>query len=224
LPSSPYSASKAASDHLVRAYHRTYGLQVTLSNCSNNYGPFQFPEKLVALMITHILDGRRLPIYGDGSNVRDWLYVTDHCGGIERILAAGRPGETYNIGGNEEHSNLALVTRLCRIVDRLFALDPGLAKRYPHAPPARGDRCETLISFVPDRPGHDQRYAVDAGKLCRDLGFTPAETFATGLEKTVRWYLDNEGWWRAVMHGAHRRWLQDQYGDAWDEARAAPLV
>lgn len=213
LPSSPYSASKAASDHLVHAYHRTYGLQTSLSNCSNNYGPFQFPEKLVALMITHILDGHRLPIYGDGSNVRDWLYVEDHCAGIERVLAAGRPGETYNIGGNEEHSNLALVTRLCRIVDRLFATDPSLAQRYPHAPPAQDRHSEDLIAFVSDRPGHDRRYAIDAGKIRRELDFTPAETFATGLEKTVRWYLDNESWWRAVMQGEHRSWLRTQYGD-----------
>lgn len=211
-PSSPYSASKAASDHLVHAYAHTYGLQVTLSNCSNNYGPFQFPEKLVALMITHILDGKPLPVYGDGSNVRDWLYVEDHCAGIERVLERGSPGRTYNIGGNEEHGNLALVRRLCRIVDDIFAHEPRRARQFPDAPPNRGEACNSLIQFVTDRPGHDRRYAIDADRIADELGFRPVETFDSGMARTVRWYLDNEHWWRQAAQGDHQRWLADQYG------------
>lgn len=211
-PSSPYSASKAASDHLVRAYHRTYGLTVTTSNCSNNYGPYQFPEKLVALMITHALDGQALPIYGDGSNVRDWLYVEDHCRGIEAVLERGQPGETYNIGGNEEQDNLALVRQLCAALDRRFAADPALAQRFPAAPPAGGGGCADLIRFVTDRAGHDRRYAIDASKIEQELGFAPAESFATGLDRTVDWYVANEAWWRAIISGKHQEWLQSQYG------------
>lgn len=213
-PSSPYSASKAASDHLVMAYARTYGLEVSLSNCSNNYGPFQFPEKLVALVITHILDGKPVPVYGDGSNVRDWLYVEDHCAGIERVLKQGQPGRSYNIGGNEEHDNLTLVRRLCRIVDSVFQDEPGWARQYPDAPPASGSGCESLIHFVADRPGHDRRYAIDAARAEQELAFRPTETFDSGMGRTVRWYLENEGWWREVARGEHRDWLERQYGAA----------
>lgn len=211
-PNSPYSASKAASDHLVRAYHATYGLQVTTSNCSNNYGPFQFPEKLVALMITHLLDGLELPVYGDGSNVRDWLYVGDHCRGIESILADGRSGETYNIGGDEERSNLELVTTLCRTLDALFSEDPDLAQRFPNALAACGRRSEESIRFVSDRPGHDRRYAIDASKIRAELGFSPRHSFTSGLRQTIRWYLANENWWRKVAAGEHQQWLQSHYG------------
>ncbi len=211
-PNSPYSASKAASDHLVRAYHHTYGLQVTTSNCSNNYGPYQFPEKLVALMITNILQGESLPVYGDGSNVRDWLYVQDHCRGIAAVLNAGQVGETYNIGGNEEHSNLELVTIICAVIDEMFLHDATLAERFPQAPPATGRASQELIIFVSDRPGHDRRYAINPAKIRHQLGFEPQETFTSGLQKTVNWYLHNEAWWRSVMRGEHRHWLQHQYG------------
>lgn len=210
-PSSPYSASKAASDHLVAAYHRTYGLQTTTSNCSNNYGPYQFPEKLVALVITHILDGQPLPVYGDGSNVRDWLYVEDHCRGIDAVLTQGRVGRSYNIGGREEHSNLALVHRLCALMDRQFVLDAALPRRFPAAPPASGNSSSDLIRFVGDRPGHDRRYAIDSSRIEGELHFKPSETFASGLDQTIRWYLDNEPWWRAVMSGDYRDWIADNY-------------
>jgi len=211
-PNSPYSASKAASDHLVRAYHHTYGLEVTTSNCSNNYGPYQFPEKLVALMITNILQGEALPIYGDGSNVRDWLYVEDHCRGIARVLADGKIGETYNIGGDEEHSNLELVAIICAVLDDMFEQDPSLSKRFPNAPPANNSQSDSLISFVTDRLGHDRRYAINPTKIRDHLSFRPEESFTSGLQKTVAWYLQNEAWWRAVMRGEHRHWLERQYG------------
>jgi dTDP-glucose 4,6-dehydratase len=180
-PNSPYSASKAASDHFVRAYHHTYGLPVLITNCSNNYGPFQFPEKLIPLMILNALEGRPLPVYGDGLNVRDWLFVEDHCAAIETVLARGRIGECFNVGGNNEQTNLAIVRQVCSLVDRLR---PGLA----HSP------CESLIRYVKDRPGHDRRYAIDATKIARELGWTPQQDFASGLEKTVRWYLENPVW------------------------------
>jgi dTDP-glucose 4,6-dehydratase len=198
-PNSPYSASKAASDHLVRAYHHTYGLQVSTSNCSNNYGPFHFPEKLIPLCITNILRGRPLPVYGDGSNIRDWLYVEDHCRGIERVLNDGVVGECYNIGGNNEWRNLAIVELLCERLDARFAGDESLAARYPDAPGARGDAARTLIEFVEDRAGHDWRYAIDAGRIMRELGYAPQETFETGIEKTLDWFLDNEAWWRPLL-------------------------
>jgi len=182
-PSSPYSASKAASDHLVRAWARTYGIDVTISNCSNNYGPFQFPEKLIPLMIRNAVEGRPLPVYGDGSNVRDWLYVIDHCQAIAEVVRRGRPGRTYNIGGHNEMKNLEVVEILCDTVDEFI--------------PAETPRRE-LITFVKDRPGHDQRYAIDAGRIERELGWKPAVDFAKGLRETVRWYLDNEAWCRAV--------------------------
>ena len=197
-PSSPYSASKAASDHLVRAYHHTYGLAVSTSNCSNNYGPYQFPEKLIPLMIVNALNGNPLPVYGDGSNIRDWLYVRDHVAAIDLILAQGQVGQTYNVGGNEEHANIDLVKTLCRCVDAEFDSDPELAARYPAAPAAQGASTESLIRFVEDRPGHDWRYAIDASKIDSELGFSPEHDFASGLRNTLRWMLDNERWWRGV--------------------------
>ena len=201
-PNSPYSASKAGSDHLVRAYEHTYGLQVTTSNCSNNYGPYHFPEKLIPLCLTRILDGGVIPVYGDGSNIRDWLYVEDHARGIARILEAGTPGEVYNIGGHNEWANLDIVKLLCRAMDERFAHDPGLATRFPDAPQARGASSDSLIEFVTDRAGHDWRYAIDASKIERDLGFVPDETFETGLAKTVDWYLAHEAWWRPLLERA----------------------
>ncbi|MBV9658347.1 MAG: dTDP-glucose 4,6-dehydratase [Verrucomicrobia bacterium] len=191
-PNSPYAASKAASDHLVRAWHHTYGLPIVTTNCSNNYGPYQFPEKLIPLTILNALDGKPLPIYGDGQNVRDWLYVGDHCAAIARVLAAGRLGETYNVGGNHEKTNLEIVDTLCATLDRL-------------QPRADGRRYAELKTFVPDRPGHDRRYAIDARKLAAELGWRPAETFATGIEKTVRWYLENRAWCEAVQAAKYSR-------------------
>lgn len=204
-PNSPYSASKAASDHLVRAYHHTYGLNVTTSNCSNNYGPYHFPEKLIPLCITRILDGEPLPIYGDGLNIRDWLYVEDHCRGIELVLDGGRLGETYNIGGNNEWTNIAIVRLLCRLLDESFAADAALAVRYPQAPPARGRACDSLITFVSDRPGHDRRYAIDAGKIMAELGYAPSVQFPEGIRKTLDWYLAQESWWRSIQDGSYRQ-------------------
>lgn len=198
-PNSPYSASKAASDHLVRAYHHTYGLQVTTSNCSNNYGPYHFPEKLIPLCLTNILRGLPLPVYGDGSNIRDWLYVEDHCRGIELVLKGGTVGETYNIGGNNEWTNLDIVHLLCDRLDARFAAEPELASRYPDGPCARGESARTLIEFVTDRAGHDWRYAIDAGKIERELGYSPQESFASGLERTLDWYLANDSWWRPLL-------------------------
>ncbi|MCG8025757.1 MAG: dTDP-glucose 4,6-dehydratase [Candidatus Thiodiazotropha endolucinida] len=190
-PNSPYSASKAASDHLVRAWYHTYGIPVLTTNCSNNYGPYQFPEKLIPLFIQKALAGEDLPIYGDGSNVRDWLYVEDHCRAIWRVLEAGKPGEVYNVGGNNEMSNLEVIEMLCTLLDELVPDSPF----RPHT---------QLKKFVKDRPGHDQRYAIDATKLHHELGWTPDETFATGLKKTVSWYLNNETWCQRVMDGSYR--------------------
>ena len=201
-PNSPYSASKAGSDHLVRAYQHTYGLAVTTSNCSNNYGPYHFPEKLIPLCLTRILDGGVIPVYGDGSNIRDWLYVEDHARGIARILEAGTPGEVYNIGGHNEWANLDIVNLLCRVMDERFENDSALATRFPNAPQARGERSDSLIEFVTDRAGHDWRYAIDASKIEQALGFVPNETFETGLAKTVDWYLANEAWWRPLLERA----------------------
>ncbi|MCP4465612.1 MAG: dTDP-glucose 4,6-dehydratase [Halieaceae bacterium] len=195
-PNSPYSASKAASDHLVRAYLHTFGLQVTTSNCSNNYGPYHFPEKLIPLCLTNILRGRPLPVYGDGSNIRDWLYVEDHCRGIELVIVDGRVGDTYNIGGNNEWNNLDIVHLLCDQMDDRFAADASLVRRFPDAP---GGSARGLITFVEDRAGHDWRYAIDASKITRELGYAPHETFETGLKRTLDWYLANESWWRPLL-------------------------
>jgi len=219
-PNSPYSASKAASDHLVRAYHHTYGLETTTSNCSNNYGPYHFPEKLIPLVIVNILGGKPLPIYGDGRNIRDWLFVTDHCQGIALVLQRGRSGETYNIGGNSESDNLTLVELLCGIVDTKFAAETGLAKRFPDSPAARGEASKSLIKFVKDRPGHDRRYAIDARKISGELGFAPSVSLRQGLERTVDWYLANEAWWRGVMDGSYRDWIEKQYAARESASRA----
>ncbi len=197
-PNSPYSATKAGSDHLVRAYHHTYGLPTLTTNCSNNYGPYQFPEKLIPLMIANALAGKALPVYGDGQNVRDWLYVGDHCNAIREVLARGVPGETYNIGGWNEKKNLDVVETLCGLLD--------VAR--PRATGSYRDQ----ITYVADRPGHDRRYAIDARKLERELGWKPAETFETGLAKTVAWYLANQTWVDEVMSGEYRQWIETQYG------------
>ncbi len=197
-PNSPYSASKAASDHLVRAWHHTYGLPVLTTNCSNNYGPLHFPEKLIPLMIVNALAGKPLPVYGDGQQIRDWLYVGDHCSGIRAVLAGGRVGETYNIGGWNEMANIDIVHTVCALLDEL--------RPDPAGPYAR------LITHVTDRPGHDRRYAIDARKIERELGWRPAETFATGIRKTVAWYLANAGWVENVQSGAYREWVSRQYG------------
>jgi dTDP-glucose 4,6-dehydratase len=198
-PNSPYSASKAASDHLVRAYHHTYGLQVTTSNCSNNYGPYHFPEKLIPLTIVNILHGRALPIYGDGRNIRDWLHVSDHCRGIDLALASGVPGEVYNIGGGSESANLDLVRLLCAIADDSFRDQPALKSSYPLSPAARGRSAASLITFVRDRPGHDRRYAIDCGKIQRELGYEAQMSLEQGLRDTFDWYLKHETWWRDVI-------------------------
>jgi dTDP-glucose 4,6-dehydratase len=210
-PNSPYSASKAASDHLVRAWHHTYGLETTTSNCSNNYGPFQFPEKLIPLFLINALHGRPLPIYGDGQQVRDWLHVEDHCRGIAACLARGRVGETYNIGGGAELPNLAVIDTLCAAVDAAFAADPGLAARFADAPAASGAPTASLKRFVTDRPGHDRRYAIDETKARAELGYAPARDFAQGFAATLAWYLANEGWWRAVLDGSYRDWVATNY-------------
>jgi dTDP-glucose 4,6-dehydratase len=195
-PNSPYSASKAASDHLVRAYHHTYGLPTLTSNCSNNYGPRQFPEKLIPLMIHNALRGKPLPVYGDGRNVRDWIYVRDHCDAVATVLARGQPGETYNIGGNSERTNLEVVDTLCEL---LTELSPGNDYR-------------ALIAFVKDRPGHDRRYAIDGRKILDTLGWTPRETFASGMRKTVEWYMANQGWVESVTSGEYKNWVARNYG------------
>jgi dTDP-glucose 4,6-dehydratase len=197
-PNSPYSASKAASDHLVRAYHHTYGLPVVTTNCSNNYGPRQFPEKLIPLMILNALAGKPLPVYGDGRNVRDWLYVGDHCAAIRRVLERGRPGEVYNIGGGAERKNLDVVETLCDILGELGQ--------------RRAGRYHDLVTFVKDRPGHDRRYAMDTSKIEAELGWRPEESLESGLRKTVRWYLDNADWVASVQTGAYRRWVATNYG------------
>jgi dTDP-glucose 4,6-dehydratase len=199
-PNSPYAASKAGSDHLARAYFHTYGLPVLTTNCSNNYGPFQFPEKLIPLMILNALEGKPLPVYGDGKNVRDWLFVEDHCAAIRKVLECGRPGETYNVGGNSERANIDVVTAICDLVDEM--------RPQAGAAPRRG-----LITYVQDRPGHDRRYAIDASKITRELGWTPAEQFETGLRKTVEWYLENSAWVSSVRTGAYRDWIAENYAE-----------
>jgi dTDP-glucose 4,6-dehydratase len=196
-PNSPYAASKAASDHLVRAYHHTYGLPTLTTNCSNNYGPFQFPEKLIPLMILNARDGKPLPVYGDGKNVRDWLYVEDHCSAIATVLERGKPGETYNVGGWNEKANIEIVETICDLVDEMHS--------------GRAGSRRDLIAFVKDRPGHDRRYAMDARKIERELGWKPKETFDTGIRKTVRWYLEHEEWVRDVTSGGYRQWIATHY-------------
>ncbi|HTW60282.1 MAG TPA: dTDP-glucose 4,6-dehydratase [Terracidiphilus sp.] len=203
-PNSPYAATKAGSDHLARAYFHTFHLPVLTTNCSNNYGPFQFPEKLIPLMILNALEGKPLPVYGDGMNVRDWLYVEDHCAAIRTVLASGRPGETYNIGGNSERANIDVVRTICDLVDELRPSEIDAAPR------------RNLITYVEDRPGHDRRYAIDAGKITRELGWQPSEGFEGGLRKTVRWYLENGDWVTRVRTGAYREWIEKNYA-----ARAA---
>ena len=211
MPNSPYSASKAGSDHLVRAYHHTFGLDVTTSNCSNNYGPFQFPEKLIPLMIANILHGRPLPIYGDGMQIRDWLYVEDHCIAIDAVIERGRAGEVYNIGGNNERPNMDIVNGLCSMLQERFDASEDLRNRFPESPAAKGESNESLITYVTDRPGHDRRYAIDYRKANSELGYSPSETFETGFAKTIDWYLGNEPWWRAVMDGSYRDWIEANY-------------
>ena len=212
-PNSPYAASKAASDHLVRAYHHTYGLRTTLSNCSNNYGPYHFPEKLIPLVIVNLLHGKPLPIYGDGRNVRDWLHVNDHCRGIDLILSNAAPGAAYNVGGRSESENLRLVQLLCNVADAAFSAKPELKDRFPACPAARGGATAELITFVKDRPGHDWRYAMDSRKIQKTLGWKPHEKFETGLRKTIEWYLDNMGWIDNVTSGAYRSWIDANYSD-----------
>lgn len=197
-PNSPYAASKASSDHLVRAYHHTYGLPTLTSNCSNNYGPYQFPEKLIPLTILNALNGKAIPVYGDGKNVRDWLYVEDHCDAISTILKLGKPGETYNVGGSSEKANIEVVNTICELMDELV---PGSPSR-PH---------KTLIKFVTDRPGHDRRYAVDASKLRTELGWQPQENFRSGIRKTIEWYLSHKDWLDSVVSGAYKDWIAAQY-------------
>ncbi len=197
-PNSPYSASKAGSDHLVRAYHHTYGLPTLATHCSNNYGPFQFPEKLIPLTILNALHGRNLPIYGDGRNVRDWLYVGDHCAALETVLLRGRTGETYNIGGDNELENVVVVETICGLLDELLSDSSGRSRRE-------------LITFVQDRPGHDRRYAIDAAKIRRELDWTPQENFASGIRRTISWYLQHEEWCENVTSGAYQQWVARQY-------------
>ncbi|MFH1674500.1 MAG: dTDP-glucose 4,6-dehydratase [Pseudomonadota bacterium] len=198
-PNSPYSASKAASDHLVRAYHKTYNLPTTISNCSNNYGPYQFPEKLIPLIVLNALERKPLPLYGDGKNVRDWLYVEDHCKAVWTIMKHGHPGETYNVGGETEMQNIRIVEMVCDIIDEKVG------------PPGEGSRRE-LITFVKDRPGHDRRYAIDFRKLREEMSWTPEESLETGLRKTVQWYMDHQGWVDRVRTGEYRRWIEEHYG------------
>lgn len=203
-PRSPYSASKASSDHLVRAYHHTYGLPVTISNCSNNYGPYHFPEKLIPLVILNAMEGKPLPVYGDGKNVRDWLYVEDHCSAVWRILSKGRPGQTYNVGGDCEMTNIEVVRSVCAALEELLP--------SPENTALKGKNYEDLITFVKDRPGHDRRYAIDFSKLKRELGWRPSVDFAGGMLRTVRWYLTNPGWVKNVRTGAYKKWIARNYG------------
>jgi dTDP-glucose 4,6-dehydratase len=211
MPNSPYSASKAASDHLVRAYHHTFGLDVTTSNCSNNYGPYQFPEKLIPLMIMKILHGKPLPIYGDGMQIRDWLYVDDHCRAIDLVIEKGRSGEVYNIGGDNERPNLEIVHGLAEMLEDYFLSDEHIRSRFSESPAAKSQHNIDLITHVTDRPGHDRRYAINYSKVRDELGYEPLETFKTGFMKTIDWYLSNEHWWRAIMDGSYRKWIDTNY-------------
>jgi dTDP-glucose 4,6-dehydratase len=211
-PNSPYAASKAASDHLVRSFAATYQMPALITNCSNNYGPYQHPEKLIPLMIIHALEGKPLPVYGDGSNVRDWLHVSDHCDALIAVIEKGRIGETYNIGGGNERNNRDVVSTICDTIDQAFAADPKLAARFPSCPAAKQRSCRSLITYVTDRPGHDHRYAIDAGKLAGELGKRCTVEFQKGLEQTIRWYLDQETWWRDVTSGTYKAWIDKNYG------------
>jgi dTDP-glucose 4,6-dehydratase len=212
-PNSPYSATKAASDHLVRAYHHTYGLQVTTSNCSNNYGPYQFPEKLIPLFLINALNGKALPIYGDGMNVRDWLHVSDHCYGIDLILKHGIVGEVYNIGGGSEMPNIGIIDLICESVDSIFAANPSLAQQFPNAPAAKGLRTESLKTWVTDRPGHDRRYAINETKARERLGYKPSQNFENHFKDTVAWYLDNQDWWNAISDGSYAQKIEKNYNN-----------
>lgn len=202
-PNSPYSSSKAASDFFVRAYHHTYGLNVTTSNCSNNYGPYQFPEKLIPLVLLNILHGKDIPVYGSGENIRDWLYVDDHAIGIELIIKNGKFGESYNIGGDNEYKNIDIVSLICAFVDDVFAKDAELSKRFPDCPGANGESTDSLIRFVTDRAGHDFRYAVDNSYINKSLGFSPSVSFETGMRTTLEWYLSNQDWWESILDGSY---------------------
>jgi dTDP-glucose 4,6-dehydratase len=211
-PNSPYAASKAASDHLVRSFVATYGMPALITNCSNNYGPYQHPEKLIPLMIIHALEGKPLPVYGDGSNVRDWLHVSDHCDALMNVIERGRTGETYNVGGGNERNNRDVVGLICDAIDAAFAADSRLASRFPSCPAAGNASCRTLITYVTDRPGHDHRYAIDASKLATELGCRASVDFDSGLQRTVQWYLDHEAWWRDVTSGSYKAWIDKNYG------------
>jgi dTDP-glucose 4,6-dehydratase len=210
-PNSPYSASKAGSDHLVRAYHETYGLDTTVTNCSNNYGPYQFPEKLIPLIIINILSGKPLPVYGDGQQIRDWLHVEDHCQAIVLALTRGKSGEVYNIGGNSETANIEIVRTLCGLVDEYLAEHGDAKKTFSASPAANGKRAVELISYVRDRPGHDRRYAIDYRKAERDLGYTPGRGLAQGLSATLDWYLANTGWWQTLLGRDYAAWIEKNY-------------
>jgi dTDP-glucose 4,6-dehydratase len=210
-PNSPYSASKAGSDHLVRAYHETYGLSTTVTNCSNNYGPYQFPEKLIPLTLINILLGKPLPVYGDGLQVRDWLHVADHCAAISRALLRGKAGEIYNIGGNAETTNIQLIRTLCGLVDEYLAAHSGLRDRFPRAPAFHGKSATQLIEHVRDRPGHDRRYAIDFRKAQRELGYSPMHDLPTGLGETLQWYVANSSWWGALLGHDYAAWVEKNY-------------
>jgi len=210
-PNSPYAASKASSDHLVRAYHETYGLNTTISNCSNNYGPYQFPEKLIPLVIINILFNKPLPIYGDGKQIRDWLYVDDHNRGVDLILEKGTPGSTYNIGGNNEWANIDIVDLICDLVLEKFSTGPKLADLFANSPAAQNIHPNTLITHVKDRAGHDRRYAINAKKISSELDYTPVESFETGIRKTLDWFLNNEDWWQGILDDSYRDWINTNY-------------
>lgn len=212
-PNSPYAASKAGSDHFVRAYSHTYGLVATISNCSNNYGPFHFPEKLIPLMIVNALHGRTLPVYGDGQQIRDWLYVQDHCVAIERILNGPAESATFNVGGRAEHQNVNIVRQICTLIDDRFANDASLALRFPKCPAASGASCDSLVRYVADRRGHDRRYAIDPTRIATQLRFEPSESLTSGMARTIDWFLANESWWRGVMDGSYRQWISAQYSE-----------
>ena len=210
-PNSPYSASKAASDHLVRAYHETYGLDTTVTNCSNNYGPYQFPEKLIPLTLINILQGKPLPVYGDGRQVRDWLHVADHCEAISLVLTEGRTGEVYNVGGNSETTNIDVVRTLCALTDEALGAMPELKAAFPASPAAAGHPAHQSIEHVRDRPGHDRRYAIDYRKAQRELGYAPSRDLNRGLRETLQWFLSNRGWWEALLGRDYAAWVDKNY-------------